>query len=111
MQSEALSFKLILEAEQIKARRDAEINRKHFEVLKNHPEWGGLLKDVMVVLGEKINEGAEAEIYDAKVEFENGRQSLGHGYYVVKVMKGDCPYKLFKENGLWECCAMLPKTE
>ena len=73
-------------------------NREHFEALKNHPEWGGFFKDVKVVLGEKINEGAQAEIYDAKVEFEDGRKSPDYGYHVVKVMKGDCPLQAFQRQ-------------
>ncbi|KAG0605044.1 hypothetical protein M758_9G027000 [Ceratodon purpureus] len=72
-------------------------NREYFQVLKNHPEWGGFFKDINVVLGEKISEGGQAEIYDAKVEFADGRK-FGYGYHVVKLMKGNNPLQAFQRQ-------------
>ncbi|KAG0559878.1 hypothetical protein KC19_10G136200 [Ceratodon purpureus] len=72
-------------------------NREYFQVLTNHPEWGGFFKDINVVLGEKISEGGQAEIYDAKVEFADGRE-FDYGYYVVKLMKGDNPLQVFQRQ-------------
>ena len=43
-----------------------------------------------------VNKGAQAEIYDAKVEFGDGRKSPDYRYHVVKVMKGDCPLQAFQ---------------
>lgn len=50
-----------------------------------------------MVLGKKINESAQAEIYDAKVEFADGRK-FEYGYHVVKVMKGDYPLQFFQRQ-------------
>lgn len=73
-------------------------NREYFQQLKNHPQWGAFFTSVKVVVGQKINEGAQAEIYDAKVEFEDGRKSPDYGYHVVKVMKGDNPLEDFQRQ-------------
>ena len=72
-------------------------NHEHFEMLKDHPEWGGFFKDIQVVLGEKINEGAQAEIYDAKVKFVD-ENWIDYGYYAVKLMKGNRPLQDFQKQ-------------
>lgn len=51
------------------ADRIAEDNRKYFdEVLVTHPEWGAFFRrfEDLEILGEKIGEGGQAEIFAAK---------------------------------------------
>jgi hypothetical protein len=52
---------------------------------------GGSFKDVKVEVNEEINKGKQTKIYDAKVEFKDDCKLPRYGYYVVNVMKGDCP--------------------
>ena len=77
--------------------------RDYFEELKTHPEWGPFFSEVQeVVVGEKIAEGGQAEIYVAEVTFKDGRKfkdSKQYGIrseqycnseFIVKVMKDGC---------------------
>lgn len=64
----------------------AKTNRVVFEDLKKHPEWGTFFKDFgkKLVLGRKIAEGGQAEIYEAALHGEDGTIDDG---WVLKVFK------------------------
>ena len=54
------------------------------------------------MLGEKFTAGAQAEIYEARLQ-PNVSFDL-----VVKVMMGDAPLQAFSRNGLLACCQHIP---
>jgi serine/threonine protein kinase len=63
-----------------------EADQEYFEILKQHAQWGEFFDDFDdLVVGEKIGEGAQAEIYEAQL-LHNGQKS-DHYDLVVKVMK------------------------
>ncbi|KAG0609943.1 hypothetical protein M758_7G026200 [Ceratodon purpureus] len=75
---------------------DPENDRKHFEVLKGHPQSGGFFREFEgLVVGKKIGEGAQAEIYEAGPIVDINDD------LVLKVMKGGCPLQSLQRQ--WPC--------
>jgi len=69
----------------------AETNYKYFDLLKEDPQWARFFTDFETLeVGEKISEGAQADIYEARLT-PGGTFDL-----VVKVMKGDAPLQAFQ---------------
>lgn len=77
-------------------------NMELFQKLRRHPKWGGFFKIYgqcegsagKMVVGQKIAEGAQAEIYEAQIVWNGGKPPPGvvqqEAEWVLKVFKKEC---------------------